>query len=492
MGLKVSVKNFGPINDGEIDLKNLNIFIGANNAGKSYFATLIYTLMESMPKLTRSFKVRFSDIIYNPNSSLWNEISKPILTEVKSLLDKESTIHISPELFYKFRETILSNFKETFSQNLKKNMSLELEKLVRYGKKSFEIKIEKDGEYIAFEFSKDDLIIKGSNLRWKNIEIQTDIQKSHDTIIGNRDIDVNKDKVIIHISRAQISRMTSDKRRNSQRGIELDEFTFDLQEALRVTVPNLFEYTETYYLPAARSGILQGHKILAANVFQIIRLVGTRKVEIGEMPGTIADFITHIIRMSSIVSRPNKNSEIVGKFEKKIIKGTVNFKGSDSYLIPEIVYISGEHEIPLGRASSTISELAPLFLFIRYLIRKNDMVIIEEPEAHLHPGNQRILAQMINALVTAGIKVLITTHSDFLLGQLSLIIKKPENINDLRLVRAEDIEVSFFKSGTEKKGTSVIKGKVSQEEGIDESEFGKIYEELYNEHLDVDMLKNRS
>ena len=45
--LKVSVKDFGPVIEGTVDLKPLTLFVGPSNAGKSYLAMLVYSLMQS-------------------------------------------------------------------------------------------------------------------------------------------------------------------------------------------------------------------------------------------------------------------------------------------------------------------------------------------------------------------------------------------------------------------------------------------------------------
>ena len=39
--LTISVKNFGPIAEGSVDLKPLTIFVGPSNTGKSYMATAV-------------------------------------------------------------------------------------------------------------------------------------------------------------------------------------------------------------------------------------------------------------------------------------------------------------------------------------------------------------------------------------------------------------------------------------------------------------------
>ncbi|MCY4652421.1 MAG: AAA family ATPase [Dehalococcoidia bacterium] len=46
--LKLAVKNFGPIREGEVEFKPLTVFIGPNNSGKSYMATLLYALLQAL------------------------------------------------------------------------------------------------------------------------------------------------------------------------------------------------------------------------------------------------------------------------------------------------------------------------------------------------------------------------------------------------------------------------------------------------------------
>ena len=78
----------------------------------------------------------------------------------------------------------------------------------------------------------------------------------------------------------------------------------------------------------------------------------------------------------------------------------------------------------LSQASSMVSELAPLVLFIRGLIQPGDTLIIEEPEAHLHPGAQTEIAATLARLVRAGVRVVVTTHSDWLLKEIGNLIRE--------------------------------------------------------------------
>ena len=81
-----------------------------------------------------------------------------------------------------------------------------------------------------------------------------------------------------------------------------------------------------------------------------------------------------------------------------------------------------EQEVSLTRTAAMVSELAPLVLYLRGLVKPGDILIIEEPEAHLHPGAQADLAVILARLVRAGVRVIITTHSDWLLEEIGNLI----------------------------------------------------------------------
>jgi ABC-type cobalamin transport system ATPase subunit len=50
-------------------------------------------------------------------------------------------------------------------------------------------------------------------------------------------------------------------------------------------------------------------------------------------------------------------------------------------------------------------------------------LILEEPEAHLHLAAQRVLAQALVMVLNAGVKVIVTTHSDVFVQELNTLAK---------------------------------------------------------------------
>ena len=54
---------------------------------------------------------------------------------------------------------------------------------------------------------------------------------------------------------------------------------------------------------------------------------------------------------------------------------------------------TGIGRFPFNRTSSMVSELAPFILFLKHIVGPEDLVILEEPESHLHPAIQSQMAQ---------------------------------------------------------------------------------------------------
>jgi hypothetical protein len=89
-----------------------------------------------------------------------------------------------------------------------------------------------------------------------------------------------------------------------------------------------------------------------------------------------------------------------------------------------------DNALPITIASSSVKSLYHLDLYINNLAKKNDILLIDEPELNLHPDNQRKMARVIARLVNAGVKVLLTTHSDYLVRELNNAIMLSNELPD--------------------------------------------------------------
>ena len=89
-------------------------------------------------------------------------------------------------------------------------------------------------------------------------------------------------------------------------------------------------------------------------------------------------------------------------------------------------------------ASSMVSELAPVVLYLRHIVLPEDLLVVEEPESHLHPAMQVEFARQLAAVVNSGIRVIITTHSECLLGALANLVKSSELYKGRKSKTGED------------------------------------------------------
>ena len=85
-------------------------------------------------------------------------------------------------------------------------------------------------------------------------------------------------------------------------------------------------------------------------------------------------------------------------------------------------YETNNIHIPLSAAASSIREIGVLQLLLEKTSLSNDAILIEEPEAHLHPKKQRMMADVIARFFNAGAYMQITTHSDYFLHRFNELL----------------------------------------------------------------------
>ncbi|MDE5791672.1 MAG: AAA family ATPase [Muribaculaceae bacterium] len=79
--------------------------------------------------------------------------------------------------------------------------------------------------------------------------------------------------------------------------------------------------------------------------------------------------------------------------------------------------------MPLTAAASSVKELAPFILLISKYNLANTSILFEEPEAHLHPKRQNFMADLLGVALNQGCNLQITSHSDFFIRRLNLLVR---------------------------------------------------------------------
>jgi hypothetical protein len=78
--------------------------------------------------------------------------------------------------------------------------------------------------------------------------------------------------------------------------------------------------------------------------------------------------------------------------------------------------------LSMDESSSSVRSLLDLGVYLRCVASVGDLLVIDEPELNLHPQNQRRVARLLARLTNVGINVLVTTHSDYLIKELNLLL----------------------------------------------------------------------
>lgn len=132
--------------------------------------------------------------------------------------------------------------------------------------------------------------------------------------------------------------------------------------------------------------------------------------------GMYKDFIADVNDMSNVLPNRQIRSESLMNQLHTIMEGEVK-KEDGKY-----VYLAEGVNIPISAAASSIREIAPLQLLASKVNMGQTAILIEEPEAHLHPNKQRMMADVVGCIHKTGAYVQLTTHSDYFLRRINELI----------------------------------------------------------------------
>lgn len=121
-----------------------------------------------------------------------------------------------------------------------------------------------------------------------------------------------------------------------------------------------------------------------------------------------------------------KNDSFISQRHPDILTDFTDIIGGD-YLVTrsdELYYVPKGKRIKLtmDESSSAVRSLLDIGFYLRHVAKPGDLLMVDEPELNLHPENQRRVARLFARLVNIGVKIFITTHSDYIIKELNTLI----------------------------------------------------------------------
>ena len=164
----------------------------------------------------------------------------------------------------------------------------------------------------------------------------------------------------------------------------------------------------------------------------------------------------------------------------------------DDYSGIQYFPVDSNSALNLIESSSSVKSLVEFSFYLRHCAKKNQILMIDEPELNLHPENQRKLARLLAMLVNAGIKVFITTHSDYIIKEFNTLLmlnykddprmeemQKKYSYSEAELLDADKVRVYCAQDG------NVLPVTASQDSGIAISSFDDTIRQMVYMQRDI-------
>lgn len=423
--LKLKVANFGPIAKAEIDLRPMTVFVGPSNTGKSYLAMLIYALHRFFSGAAmdpRSFR-EGRRLPFHPTLWPWTrdmQMSEEEINAVSEWVRRGNPGDPVPPVvaaLVRRRLSDASAFVGRLNSELARCFGIEDTKdLIRYrsgfnSNINMEIPIPYHSETIIYDFILDpDEFEFGASF--------PDTIPLPDTIpIHAQSFD------LLTIARNLLPSwhvLDDDQARK--------EIAFGAMERLcnpigSYSVRSLSRVA--HYLPADRMGVMHAQRVIVGSLIARAPLAESNQAPTGPaLSGVSADFLEQFISLSPQRTRSHEGRDVSERIEREMLGGAIIGRSSATDY-PEFYYRPDgwKRDIPMMNSSSMVSELAPVVLYLRHVVQPDDVLIIEEPESHLHPAMQVEFVRQLAAVVNAEIRVILTTHSEWVLEELANLVQ---------------------------------------------------------------------
>jgi len=389
--MKISIKNLGAIKQAEFTLGNLTIICGSNNTGKTY-AT--YALFGFLSFWRDAFSIKIPE------------------ADVRQLLN-DGSIELDINDYVKNARKILKNGCKAFTELLP-TVFASSEK--HFSDSEFMVDLDLSDIHPSPTFERTMGAAKTQLFS---------ISKKLDSPIVIISLLVDKEKV--KIPQDIINKIV---------GEALKEIIFG----------HLFPHP--FIASAERTGAAIFRKELNFARNRLLEQMSTMEKEINPfelLTKVYADYALPVktnVDFTRQLEGLAKKDSFIAKQHPELLNDFASIIGGH-YLVTkndELYYVPNGKRIKLtmDESSSAVRSLLDIGFYLHHVASPGDLLMVDEPELNLHPENQRRVARLFSRLVNIGIKVFITTHSDYIIKELNTLIMLNHNKSRLKEIAATE------------------------------------------------------
>lgn len=451
----LKIENLGVIKSAQVDLsKKLTVFCGGNNTGKTYASYIIQAFLTE-------------DGVFNVIPSYVS-----VIQQFKETLQFRVTRQVVEEWLVSNCHAVKSQLESIFgiSETTRRNLFGKFDISVEYGDDEFQ-------DLLDSEFRT--TVQYGSSM-WNAVKT-----KGSDAVKFENCTGISSDGIDIMLMTRVVS-------------VAIHRLVYGNMLGVRMlTVERNSIYTFKTELSLSRNELIDQIQQSDKSEFDILGFINKSS---RRYPQAIRSSLRIANDLENVQKFNSKFAIVAEMIEKNLLKGEVSMtKNGDVEF--HAGNMSKMKRLPFHLSSSIVKTMASLVIYLRHLANRGDVLIIDEPEMNFHPDVQVLLTRIFAILVSRGIHVLISTHSDYIIRELNNLIMagtvcrrnneadhlavQTLGYSDEMVIDSSDISVLCFKN--KGKRTVTVESVTVEEDGfavesIDNTiiEQNKRAEELYS------------
>ena len=196
-----------------------------------------------------------------------------------------------------------------------------------------------------------------------------------------------------------------------------------------------------FLMPAERNGLHLFYRELSTKRTALLHHASRENIDLGELlrdvvrsryAVPIAHYIDWLNQLADVQRAASGHFHpFAERIKKRLVKGAyqVDQRTGDIRFKPYQIKRNGKATKVMGlhMASSAVKSLFGLWFYLENQAKRGDLLMIDEPELNIHPENQLETARLLARLVNAGLNVVISTHSDYMVREFNNLLMLSED-----------------------------------------------------------------